>query len=62
MASTKTKIKKNWLQTILVEGRQHLENPGFDPDVRHSFLRAWSAGHPPWSPSICVRKRGGGFL
>jgi len=28
MASTKTKIKKNWLQTILVEGRQHLENPG----------------------------------
>ena len=46
MASTKTKIKKNWLQTILVEGRQHLENPGFDPDVRHSFLRALECRTP----------------
>jgi len=48
MASTKTKIKKNWLQTILVEGRQHLENPGSTLMSATAFCVPWSAGHPPW--------------
>jgi hypothetical protein len=46
MASTKAKIKKNWLKTILIEGRQHLDDPGLDPDVRLSFLRALECGTP----------------
>jgi hypothetical protein len=46
MASTKTKIKTNWLKNILVEGRQHWDHPSFDPDARHYFLRSLECRTP----------------
>jgi hypothetical protein len=46
MASAKVKIKTSRLRTILIEGRQHLDDPGFDPDVRLSFLRALECRTP----------------
>jgi hypothetical protein len=44
MASTKANIKK--LKAILVEGRQHWDDPVFDPDTRLRFLRALECRTP----------------
>ncbi len=46
MASTKAKVKARWLRTILVEGRQHWDNPDFDPNARLRFLRALECRTP----------------
>jgi hypothetical protein len=46
MVSTKAKIKTSRLRTILIEGRQHWDDPGFNPDVRLSFLRALECRTP----------------
>lgn len=46
MASTKTSTGTRWLKTILIEGRQHLDDPAFDPDVRFRFLRALECRTP----------------
>ncbi|MFZ1006221.1 MAG: transposase zinc-binding domain-containing protein, partial [Candidatus Sulfotelmatobacter sp.] len=46
MASTEVDIKTSRLRTILIEGRQHLDDPGIDPDVRSRFLRALECRTP----------------
>lgn len=46
MASVKVKIKTSRLKTILIEGRQHLDDPGIDPDVHFRFLRALECRTP----------------
>lgn len=58
MASTKAKINKNWLKTILIEGRQHLDDPGLDPDVRLCFLRALECRTPALGSRVYVSENG----